>query len=92
MFVYVEICQVTTLKFMLLKKFTANDQNEKFVNYQLKIKTCSFLFLQGNRLLCIRSDKICLIDMKTRIIYKEQRIADLEHWITSGHHLSAGIN
>jgi hypothetical protein len=30
--------------------------------------------------------------MKTRIIYKEQRIADLEHWITSGHHLSAGIN
>jgi hypothetical protein len=92
MFVYVEICPVTTLKFMLLKKFTANDQNEKFVNYQLKIKTCSFLFLQGNRLLCIRSDKICLIDMKTRIIYKEQRIADLEHWITSGHHLSAGIN
>jgi hypothetical protein len=30
--------------------------------------------------------------MKTRIIFKEQRIADLEHWITSGHHLSAGIN
>jgi hypothetical protein len=30
--------------------------------------------------------------MKTRIIYKEQRIADLEHWITSGHHLSAGTN
>lgn len=30
--------------------------------------------------------------MKTRIIHKEQRIADLEHWITSGHHLSAGIN
>jgi len=30
--------------------------------------------------------------MKTRIISKEQRIADLEHWITSGHHLSAGIN
>lgn len=30
--------------------------------------------------------------MKTRTIYKEQRIADLEHWITSGHHLSAGTN
>jgi hypothetical protein len=30
--------------------------------------------------------------MKTRIIHKEQRIADLEHWITSGHHLSAGTN
>ena len=30
--------------------------------------------------------------MKTRIIYKEKRIADLEHWITSGHHLSAGTN
>lgn len=30
--------------------------------------------------------------MKTRIISKEQRIADLEHWITSGHHLSAGTN
>lgn len=30
--------------------------------------------------------------MKSRMIYKEQRIADLEHWITSGHHLSAGIN
>jgi hypothetical protein len=30
--------------------------------------------------------------MKTRIIYKEQRIPDLEHWITSGHHLSAGTN
>ena len=30
--------------------------------------------------------------MKTRMIYKEQRIADLEHWITSGHHLSAGTN
>ena len=30
--------------------------------------------------------------MKTRVIYKEQRIADLEHWITSGHHLSAGTN
>lgn len=30
--------------------------------------------------------------MKTRIISKEQRIADLEHWITSGHHLNAGIN
>jgi hypothetical protein len=30
--------------------------------------------------------------MKTLIISKEQRIADLEHWITSGHHLSAGIN
>ena len=30
--------------------------------------------------------------MKTHIIYKEQRIADLEHWITSGHHLSAGTN
>ena len=43
-------------------------------------------------MLCIRSDKICLLDLKTRIIYKEQRIADLEHWITSGHHLSAGIN
>ncbi|CAM4740330.1 unnamed protein product [Rotaria magnacalcarata] len=47
---------------------------------------------KGNQLLCIRSDKICLLDMKTRIIYKEQRIADLEHWITSGHHLSAGTN
>ncbi|CAF2860546.1 unnamed protein product [Rotaria sp. Silwood2] len=47
---------------------------------------------KGNRLLCIRSDKICLLDMKTRIIYKEQRIPDLEHWITSGHHLSAGTN
>ncbi|UJR13521.1 hypothetical protein I4U23_000535 [Adineta vaga] len=47
---------------------------------------------KGNRLLCIRSDKICLLNMKTRIIYKEQRIADLVHWITSGHHLSAGIN
>ncbi|CAF3718220.1 unnamed protein product [Adineta steineri] len=47
---------------------------------------------KGNRLLCIRSDKICLLNMKTRIIYKEQRIVDLEHWITSGHHLSAGIN
>ncbi|CAF3485478.1 unnamed protein product [Adineta steineri] len=47
---------------------------------------------KGNRILCIRSDKICLLDMKTRIIYKEQRIADLEHWITSGHHLSAGTN
>jgi hypothetical protein len=43
-------------------------------------------------LLCIRSDKICLLDMKTRMIYKEQRIADLEHWLTSGHHLSAGTN
>jgi hypothetical protein len=30
--------------------------------------------------------------MKTRNTYIEQRIADLEHWITSGHHLSAGIN
>ena len=30
--------------------------------------------------------------MKTRTVYKEQRIADLEHWITSGHHLSAGTN
>ena len=50
------------------------------------------LSVQGNRLLCIRSEKISLIDLKTRIIYKEQRIADLEHWITSGHHLSAGIN
>lgn len=30
--------------------------------------------------------------MKTRIVYREHRIADLEHWITSGHHLSAGIN
>ena len=30
--------------------------------------------------------------MKTRVIYKEQRIADLEHWITSGHHSSAGTN
>ncbi|CAF0747680.1 unnamed protein product [Adineta ricciae] len=47
---------------------------------------------KGNRILCIRSDKICLLDMKTRVIYKEQRIADLEHWITSGHHLSAGTN
>ena len=26
------------------------------------------------------------------MIYREQRIADLEHWITSGHQLSAGIN
>lgn len=47
---------------------------------------------QGNRILCIRADKICLLDMKTRVIHKEQRIADLEHWITSGHHLSAGTN
>ncbi|CAF1176350.1 unnamed protein product, partial [Adineta ricciae] len=47
---------------------------------------------KGNRLLCIRPDKICLLNMKTRIIYKEQRMADLVHWITSGHHLSAGIN
>ena len=51
-----------------------------------------FSVLQGNRLLCIRSDKIHLIDMKTRIIYREQRIADLEHWITSGHQLSAANN
>ena len=51
-----------------------------------------FLRFQGNRLLCIRADKICLLDLKTRIICREQRIADLEHWITSGHHLSAGIN
>lgn len=47
---------------------------------------------KGNRLLCIRSDKIYLLDFKSRIISKEQRIADLEHWITSGHHPSAGIN
>jgi hypothetical protein len=30
--------------------------------------------------------------MKTRVTCKEQRIADLEHWITSGHHLTANIN
>jgi hypothetical protein len=74
-----------------------NDQIAKFVistkkNHKINYCFFHFDFLQGNRLLCIRSDKICLLDMKTRIIYKEQRIADLEHWITSGHHLSAGIN
>ena len=55
------------------------------------LSSSNFSF-QGNRLLCIRPDKICLLNMKTRIIYKEQRMADLVHWITSGHHLSAGIN
>jgi hypothetical protein len=51
-----------------------------------------FSVRQGNRLLCIRSDKIYLIDMKTRITYREQRMADLEHWITNGHQLSAANN
>ncbi|CAF3686845.1 unnamed protein product [Rotaria sp. Silwood1] len=45
-----------------------------------------------NRLLCIRSDKIYLLDNKNNIICKEERMADVEHWITSGHDLNARIN
>ncbi|CAF0723640.1 unnamed protein product, partial [Didymodactylos carnosus] len=47
---------------------------------------------KANRILTIRPDKVCLLDIKTKILQKEQRIADLEHWITSGHHQNAGTN
>ncbi|CAF3618504.1 unnamed protein product, partial [Rotaria sp. Silwood2] len=40
----------------------------------------------------IRSDKICLLDNKSNIICKEERIYDVEHWITSGDELNARIN